>query len=110
MNQFHPPLDATARVLKKKKFDRILTKKRLTRHGLNILERWSQGEPWAVQRLARKWDIFMTVLLDQQEWEHPKSSDQIEWQLKNGLTHHEIMEMGGPDLSCHYAMRRSGIV
>ena len=110
MNQSHPSLDTTARVLKKKTFDRIQNEGWLTQHGLNILERWSQNEPWAVQRLARKWDTFMTVLLDQQEWEHPTSFDQIEWQLRNGLTRHEIMEMGGPDLSCHHAMRRNGIV
>ncbi|UQZ88463.1 hypothetical protein C4J81_04280 [Deltaproteobacteria bacterium Smac51] len=102
-------LTAARRVLKKKTMATVISDHRVTSHGLKILERWAQNEPPALRRLERNLDTFMAVLLQQQEWEPPSSAERIEEQLRNGLTRHELCELGAPDLSCSHAMWRMDI-
>lgn len=109
MSEFAHKLDAAARVLKKKTMNMVANDDRMTAYGFKILERWAQNEPLAVRRLERNGDTFMAVLLQQQEWEHPSSAGRIEEQLRNGLTRHELRELGAPDLSCRHAMWRMDI-
>ena len=109
MNETNESLSAARRVLKKKTVEKLVRDDRITPHGMKILERWARSETFTLQQLERKWDIFLDVLLNQQEWEHPSSAENIEWQLRNGLTSHELLEMGAPDLSCRHAIRRAEV-
>ncbi len=102
-------LVAATRALKKKTLNMIINDGRVTPHGLNILDRWSQEEPWEVKRLARNPAALMAVLLRQQEWETPFTAAMIDEQLRNGLTRHEVRELGAPDLSCRHAVWRMSL-
>lgn len=106
MKMSNESLTTAQRTLKRKTIDGILADNRVTSHGLKILERWAQNETFTLQRLGRDWDKLMKVLLEQQSWEHPSSAEIIERQLRTGLTHHEIQELGAPDLSCRHAIWR----
>ena len=109
MNTISGSLEAMKRVLKKTTINAILTDDRVTSHGLNILERWCQKEPSVVGRLERNPQNLITVLLEQQSWEHPSSYDCIQSQLSTGLAWHELRELGAPDLSCSHALWRMAL-
>ena len=102
------PFKAMSRVLRMATFDRLTNDKRITSHGLNILERWCQNETSTVLNIERSPDKLVAVLLDQQEWAPPFADESHDHQLKNGLVEYEIREMGGQDLSCHHALERLG--
>ena len=106
MENFNDSLVVSAQYLKKTSTKKLINDDRVTPHGHKILERWSREDPFTLQRLERRWDEFMAVLLEQQIWEHPSTYEQIEWQRCNGLTAHEIRELGQPDLSCRAAIQR----
>jgi len=99
-------LTAAKRTLKKETLEMFMNDDRVTSHGLMILERWAQSEPSALLDLESDREKFMAVLLDHQEWASPFSYDSFDQQLRNGLTAHEIREMGAKDLSCSNAIRR----
>jgi len=109
MSTLTHPLVATTRALKKKTLNMIVNDGRVTPHGFDILDRWSQDEPLEVRRLARNPEALMAVLLRQQEWETPFTAAMIDEQLRNGLTLHEVRELGAPDLSCHHAIWRMSL-
>ena len=106
MREINETMTAATRVLKKKTLKVLLGDDRVTDHGLYIVERWCQEEPTVIRHLERTLEKFMTVLLGQQEWASPFTYETNDWQLKNGLTAHEIREMGARDLSCRYAVKR----
>jgi len=106
MENLGESLTAATRYLKKTSMKKLISDDRVTPHGYKILERWAQEDLFTLQRLERRWDEFMAVLLEQQTWEHPSTYEQIEWQRRNGLTIHEIRELGQPDLSCRAAIQR----
>lgn len=62
---------------------------------------------WGLEGDAEKF-MAVLVLLDHQEWASPFAYDSFDQQLCNGLTAHEILEMGAKDLSCSNAIRRQG--
>jgi len=99
-------LTAAKWTLKKETLEMFVNDDRVTSHGLMILERWAQSEPSALLDLEGDREKFMAVLLDHQEWASPFSYDSFDQQLRNGLTAHEILEMGAKDLSCANAIRR----
>jgi len=103
------PLVAATRVLKKKTLNMIIYDGRVTPHGFDILDRWAQDEPLEVRRLERNPGALMAVLLRQQEWETPYTAAMIDEQLRNGLTLHEVRELGAPDLSCRHATWRMSL-
>lgn len=102
-------LTVASKVLKKKTMDKIITDERVTDHGLKILERWARDEGFILKDLERKPEKFMAVLLEQQKNEHPTTYDNIQQQLRNGLTAHELRELGAPDLSCRHAIWRMSL-
>lgn len=102
-------LTAAKRTLKKKTLALVTTDDRVTPHGLMILERWAQEDPFTLRGLEKDLEKFMAVLLDHQEWASPFAYDSYDWQLGHGLVRHEILELGAQDLSCAYAIRRQGL-
>lgn len=101
-------LTAAQRTMKKETLEMVVNDDRVTSHGLMILERWAQREPAALWGLEGDSEKFMAVLIEHQEWASPFSYDSFDQQLRNGLTAHEIREMGAKDLSCANAIRRQG--
>lgn len=106
MPEMNEALTAAERTLKKKTLAMVATDDRVTPHGLMLLERWAQEDPFTLRGLEKDSEKFMALLLNQQEWASPFAYDSFDWQLRNGLTNHEILEMGAQDLSCAYAVRR----
>ena len=106
MPEVNETLTAAERTLKKKTLAMVAADDRVTPHGLMILERWAQEDPFTLRGLEKDFGKFMSVLLDQQEWACPFAYDSFYRQLRNGLTRHEILEMGAQDLSCSFAVRR----
>jgi len=103
-------LTAVKRTLKKETLETVINDDRVTSHGMMILERWAQSEPSVLRTLEGDAEKFMAVLLDHQEWASPFAYDSFDQQLRNGLTAHEILEMGAQDLSCSNAIRRQGLI